>query len=620
MTNGVSALLPLPTVAFTGAGATFTSPRSRFVLLQTLVSIVLSYQLLFSHEVLLTSAVEARMILGLLLMVGALMVTPPRIIGASWFPGALVSADTLITTTIIYLAGNASSDLYLAYFLLLLIAASVHTLTHMLGLSIIVCIGYGVLLYEGVLETGMVSTGHLLGIPVLLVMAVFYGLAIETVFKEREQNIGLLQRIGSLKKEELALEEARDELEGRVGDLKTELAQVREELQAGVLERKGLEGQLRQAQKMEAIGRLAGVVVEHFQNLWSVIASHTEVLLTKLGQHDPLRQHAEEIFKAGDRVSAITGQLIVFSRTEDYQREVLQLNAIVAGLEQTLRGLLGPPIDLRVVLNPESGATQVDRGQLERAILHLVINAREAMPGGGTLTIETHHGVDAPSCSNQHDGAHAASFVMLTVRDTGRGMNANTQAHLFEPFFSTKDRDERTGLGLATVYSIVKQCGGHIGVKSKPGQGTLFTICLPRVKLAAESQDEAEGSDLQAKGCETVLLVEEDEILRLLSLLTLLRHQYQALAACTAVEALVVAQRYTGPIHLLVTNVLMPDLSGRELSARSRHQHPGLKTLYMSGCMNDTILESLTQGTCFLQKPFTQGVLLRKIRAVLDGD
>ena len=380
-----------------------------------------------------------------------------------------------------------------------------------------------------------------------------------------------------------------------------------------VTERRMLEEQLRQAQKMEALGRLAGGVAHDFNNLLTAIIGYSDLLLMRLKQGDPLRANAEEIKKAGGRASALTRQLLAFSRKQVLQPVVLDLNTVITDMEKMLRRLIGEDIRLVTSLQPVLGLIKADPGQIEQVVMNLVVNARDAMPDGGTLTIET---VDEAGGGG---AAGARPRVMLTIADTGCGMTPEVRAHLFEPFFTTKQRG--TGLGLSTVYGIVVQSRGEISVTTEPGQGTVFRIYLPRIEGEAGEKGVSASSQATGKGSEVVLLVEDEEIVRNMSREVLQMSGYTVLVAGHGDEALSVSRQHPGMIHLMVTDVVMPGMSGRELARRLATDRSDMRVLYVSGYTDDQIVHHgvLDEGIEFLQKPFTPSALVQKVRAVLDA-
>jgi CheY-like chemotaxis protein len=345
-------------------------------------------------------------------------------------------------------------------------------------------------------------------------------------------------------------------------------------------------------------------------------------LLEDLAVKDPRRQDAEEIRKAADRAAGLTRQLLAFSRQQVLQPRVVDLNALVSELEKMLRRLLGEDVTLATRLAAGLGRVRADPGQLEQVIMNLAVNARDAMPRGGNLTIETADVTFDATYAADHYPAPPGAYAMLAVSDTGTGMDPDTQAHLFEPFFTTKDKGKGTGLGLATVYGIVKQSGGFIWVYSELGAGSTFKIYLPRVEAAADPALRVQASVPVGRGTETVLLAEDEAPVRAVARQTLERHGYRVLEAPSAEAALDVADRYSGPIHLLLTDVIMPGLSGRDLAVRLATLRPDVRVIYMSGYTDDAITRHgvLEPGFVFVQKPFTPDALARTVRDVLDRD
>jgi PAS domain S-box-containing protein len=383
-----------------------------------------------------------------------------------------------------------------------------------------------------------------------------------------------------------------------------------------------LEEQYRQAQKMEAVGRLSGGVAHDFNNLLVVINGYSELLLERhLNADSPMRKFVEEIKKAGDRAAGLTQQLLAFSRKQVLQPEILNLNHVIANIEKMLRRLIGEDIEVVALAGMELGQVKADRGQIEQVIFNLGINARDAMPTGGTLVIETANVELDKAYARQHVDVSPGRYVMLAVTDTGIGMDAEVQAHIFEPFFTTKEPGKGTGLGLATVYGIIKQSGGTIQVSSKPGQGTSFKIYLPRVDEAITTAKPALANSKPASGAETVLLVEDEESVRSLARQVLELGGYTVLEASHSQEALQLSEQRQLPIDLLLTDVVMPGgMNGPQLAERLKPLYPEMKVLFMSGYTNDAISRYgvLSGGLHFLQKPFMPSVLLQKVREILD--
>jgi two-component system cell cycle sensor histidine kinase/response regulator CckA len=386
-------------------------------------------------------------------------------------------------------------------------------------------------------------------------------------------------------------------------------------------EQKQLEEQLRQSQKMEAVGQLAGGIAHDFNNLLTVIGGRTYLLLTTLPEKHPARPNVELIQETAERAAVLTRQLLAFSRKQILALQVLDLNTIVASIERILRRLIGEHIHLVIEPSSTPGLVKVDPGQMEQVILNLSVNARDAMPGGGRLTIRTAHVDVAEAAARTHAEIQAGPAVVLEVRDTGIGMTDEIRTRIFEPFFTTKPAGHGTGLGLATVYGIVKQSGGTIEVLSRPGQGSTFQIYLPRVEETEATSPTDAPAPRHIGGSETILLVEDAEDVRNLARDILGLMGYNLMTASNPVEAIQVSQDHTSVIHLLLTDVVMPGMSGRQLADRLVADRPGLKVLFMSGYTDNAIVHHgvLDPGTAFVQKPFTPDSLSRKVREVLDA-
>src|SRR6266404_698696 len=388
---------------------------------------------------------------------------------------------------------------------------------------------------------------------------------------------------------------------------------------ADITDRKGLEEQLRQSQKMEAIGRLAGGVAHDFNNLLTAIIGYSQLGLGRLGAEDPMRKELEEIERAGQRAAALTGQLLAFSRRQVLQPKVLDLNVVVADLGKMLNRLIGEDIELKMRLSPNLGSVKADRGQIDQILMNLAVNSRDAMPAGGKLTIETANVELDESYVSDHVDSHSGSHVMLAISDNGGGMDKQTLSRIFEPFFTTKEQGKGTGLGLSTVFGIVKQSGGHIGVYSEPGVGTTFKVYLPRTEDLADFKDRRVVASASVRGTESILLVEDEASVRKLARTILQNNGYTVLEAACGEEAREMSEKYEGLIHLMLTDVIMPGTSGRELAQIVADLRPEMKVLYMSGYTDDAIVHHgiLDAETPFIQKPFTPDSLLRKVHGVL---
>jgi len=387
-----------------------------------------------------------------------------------------------------------------------------------------------------------------------------------------------------------------------------------------ITERKLLEQQFRQAQKMEAVGQLAGGVAHDFNNLLTVISGYSQVLLGAEDMDEAKRGQVREIGKAGERAASLTRQLLAFSRKQMLESKVLDLNALVADQEKMLHRLIGEDVTLTTVLDPKVYRVKADAGQLQQVILNLAVNARDALPAGGQLTIETRNTELGEEYASTHPEVRPGNYVMLAVSDTGCGMSAEVMAHIFEPFYTTKDTGHGTGLGLATVYGIVRQSGGHIAAYSEPNIGTTFKVYLPPAEDQRQASQVVTGASVMPKGSETVLLVEDETAVRGVARHVLQSCGYNVLEAGNGVEALRRAEEHDGPIHIIVTDVVMPELAGRPMTEKLAKIRPEARVLYMSGYTDDAVIRYgvLQAEVAFLQKPFTPYSLATKVREVLD--
>jgi len=386
-----------------------------------------------------------------------------------------------------------------------------------------------------------------------------------------------------------------------------------------VTDQQQLEEEFHQAQKMEAVGRLVGGVAHDFNNLLTIISGYAQLAHEVLGPESQLRPYMDEILKAGERASALVRRLLAFTRRQALEPQVLDLNSVVTGTEKMVRRLIGEDIEVVTVLPPGLGAVRSDPAQLEQVLVNLSVNARDAMPNGGKLLIETANVNLNETYADFHVAVTPGLYVMLAVSDTGSGMDAYTRAHMFEPFFTTKEKGKGTGLGLATVYGVVKQSGGNVWVYSEKGKGTTFKIYLPRVDAPVEPPPKLVRAS-PPQGSETILLVEDEEGIRSLVLGILQARGYTVLETGRPLEALAISKKFDGPIHLLFTDVVMPQMSGREVAAQITSARPSTKVLYMSGYTDNAIAYHgvLDPGVPFLQKPFTPEALAQKVREVLD--
>jgi PAS domain S-box-containing protein len=384
--------------------------------------------------------------------------------------------------------------------------------------------------------------------------------------------------------------------------------------------RKTLEAQLLQAQKMEAVGRLAGGVAHDFNNLLMTIMGYSELIRTSLVKDDPLYKYSEDILKATERAASLTQQLLAFSRRQVTQTQVLNLNRVVADLEKMLRRLIGEHIEMDIVAGPDLGAVKADPGQIGQIIMNLAVNARDAMPTGGRLILATENIDFTAGHECRFENIPPGRYVRLTVTDTGSGMDAEAQNHIFEPFFTTKEVGKGTGLGLSMVYGIVKQNRGCVDVESQPGQGAVFKIYLPRIEAAAEAPGSRVSLAAKLEGSETILVVEDEDSLRTLLCRFFRLYGYNVLEARHGGEALLICERHPGPIHLMITDVVMPQMSGQELADRLARFHPEMAVFFMSGYTDSDLsgygAPESTQH--FIPKPFRPMDLVKRVRDFLD--
>jgi two-component system cell cycle sensor histidine kinase/response regulator CckA len=385
--------------------------------------------------------------------------------------------------------------------------------------------------------------------------------------------------------------------------------------------RDSLQEQLRQAQKMEAIGRLAGGVAHDFNNLLTVILGYGETLMADLDTLNPMRPDIEEMHKAAQRAAELTKQLLTFSRQQAMETKVLDLNAVLGNMEKMLRRVIGEQHQLITVLDPSLGRIRADRGSIEQVVMNLVVNARDAMPTGGQLTIETANVFLDERFTNAHLGTAPGPYVLLALTDNGVGMDKPTRLRIFEPFFTTKLHGHGTGLGLSTVFGIAQQSGGGVWVYSEPGRGSTFKVYLPRVEGPLDAPDRIPPSR-NLRGTETILLVEDEEAVRVVAQHILERNGYRVIVAQNPGDAILLREQHVEPIHLLLTDVVMPGINGAELAAQLTGRSPEMKVLYMSGYTDGSIasLGALQSSASFLQKPFTSQSLTRKVRSVLEGE
>ncbi|BFU94259.1 MAG: putative Hybrid histidine kinase [Nitrospira sp.] len=589
--------------------------RNRYLVLQTLVAVMLTYELLFGPEQAATPAASMVVMAGLAGLLAGLFIVPRSVLHVAWFSGLLVGIDTALVTATIYLSGNARSDLYLSYFVLMLIAASVRKFSLVMAFSSLLCAGYGFLLYQGIAQTGTISVGQLLGMPVLLVMATFYGMAMETIGKEQQQKAHLLENIEQLQRTESTLQASLVQLEARIAGLKEDLSKANDHVRQGHVERQELERQLTDAQKMEAVGRLTRGIANEFSHLFSVIGTQTGIVLSRLRPDDSLYAPVDEIFRRGEQAAALTSQLASLDIENRHFRQVLSIRTVVEELSGVIRDLLPTRIECHISIAAAVPYVEIDREGFEQALLNVVVNARDAIPGVGRLKIDVTRGPVAKERSGR-ETKRGAGVAVIQISDSGSGMTRDTQSRMFEPFFSTKETN--VGLGLTAVYGIIKQHGGHVEVMSQPGHGTTVCISMPVVEDTG-SRVETPATALSARGEETILLVEPYEIERKLALSTLRRHRYRVLEASSPVEALMLAHQHQGGLQVAVSSLIMPEITGRELARRLLRQFPMMKALFVSGYDDDAILSHRINRRFLLRRPYRQAGLVEKVRELIDA-
>ena len=386
--------------------------------------------------------------------------------------------------------------------------------------------------------------------------------------------------------------------------------------------RKEPEEQLIKAQKMEAVGILAAGLAHDFNNLLTTIRGYSEIMMMSLRKEDPFYSFLNEIIKATNRGSSLTNQLLAFSRKQIMQPRVINLNSVVIDMAKMLRRLIGEDIDLSTLVDQDLGLVKADPGHIEQVLMNLAVNARDAMPNGGKLTVETANAYLDEAYARSYIGVTPGPYVMMAVNDSGVGMDAETMSRLFEPFFTTKETGKGTGLGLATVFGIVKQSGGHIWPYSEPGRGTTFKIYLPRIEESLEEPKPKAEVSTSLEGGETILVVEDDTPIRKLITTALRKYGYKVLEAGLGGEALLICERQEAPIHLMLTDVVMPQISGSALAERLNLLHPEMKVLFMSGYTENGIVHHgvLNSNVNFISKPFRMQALVQKVREVLDSN
>ena len=615
-----------PLLAPPGLMALLSVPRSRYVLLQTLVGIGLSYELLFGDDVIVTSTVVHLIVAGLLLITMGIVLTPQRWLTEPWFMNGLVGANTLMAMAIVYVSGNARGEFYLAFFLLMLVASSVRTLGHMLKLSLVLCIGYAMLLAQGVVITGSLSVGQLMGLPLLLMMAIFYGLTLDELGEERRRSETLCHRLVELRLEEEALLLTRDRLMHEVKRLQAKLTSTRStQLLPGQEHRRPVApaqslpaGPTEEPKSADEVPRLATWLCGLLREQVRVIGWEAGQLRGVLARSDAAHKCVDQMLLAGEKIAAFGSHLEVLGGAGPMQRQIHSLDRILEHLDPVIRNLL--PADTQVILqvDPDTPLVAAEDGAIEQILLQLVLNARDAMKDGGYLTLKA--GTAPTEALKSVAGNQAVPWAMLTVTDTGIGMTPQQRAHAFNPFQDGGSPGPAKNMGLATTVRAVKNLGGDVTFESRKGRGTQVTILLPQSNLSSDRTRRGQTCDraLLAQGAETVLVVLEEEWLRKCVVAALHRAQYHVLEAGSAVEAMMVAREQPGVIQLLVSDLIMAEMSGAELAERLLVQRKTMKVIFASGYPDDVMPRHRIASRCHLQKPLRVEDLLRRVRAVLD--
>ncbi|MEX5213319.1 MAG: ATP-binding protein [Nitrospiraceae bacterium] len=614
--------LPTPS----GLMARLSVPRSRYVLLQALVGIGLSYELLFGDDVIVTSTVAHLIVAGLLLIIIGIVLTPSRWLAELWFTNGLVGANTLMAMAIVYVSGNAQGEFYLAFFLLMLVASSVRTLGHMLSLSLVLCFGYAMLLAQGILITGSLSVGQLMGLPVLLMMAIFYGLTLDELAGERQRSETLSHRLAELRFEEEALLLSRDRLMHEVKRLRAKLESTgstptpsaREGRPAGPPVRGLPTVSTKDPSTDHDVPHLAAWLSGSLREQVREIGREVGQLRASLARGDEAHKHVDQMLLAGEKLAALGTHLEYWRGTGPMPRQIHSLDRILEHLAPMIRSSLPVSTELLVQADPNTPLVAAEEGTIEQIVLQLVLNSRDAMRDGGCLTIRA--GTASTEAARRVAPEQTASFAMLTVADTGIGMTPEQRNRAFNPFH--EGGAPRTGrqMGLAMVVRAIKNLGGEVAFESRKGRGTEVTILLPESKPLGNQHRQERTFDpaLLAQGTETVLVVMEDEWQRKCAAAALHRVQYQVLEAGSGVEALMVAREHSGGIQLLVSDLAMAEMSGAELAERLLAQRRTMKAIFVSGYPDEVMVRHRIAPRCHVQKPLRTEDLLRRVRAVLD--
>lgn len=630
-----TAALPRPAATLAAAPPTYgimarlAAPRSRYVLLQSLVGIALSYQLLFGNELVVSRWIAELTAAGLLASVAVLMLLPTRVFTAAWFVNVVISADTLVTAGAVYAAGQAREDFYLSYFLLILLAASARSVGQMLGLSAIVCAGYGLLVAEGVVTGGDLSVGRLMGLPVLLMMGLLYGLTLEELGVERRRGEMLSHRLAELRVEEERLLMMRDRLLHETTQLKQALSAAQQgsptvrvaAVQTMATEVVGSAAPViaKRAEPVERatgferarLERFAAQVGAMLQDVVCAMGRETGALSAGLKRHETLSKHVEQLLVATERAATVAMQLQSRAAQDQGHRTVCTMEAVLGDLDATIKELLPSSVTLTYDLHAEGATVEVPSGAIEAVVLDLVLHARDAMPSGGRLTIGT---------QVREKGEGGRPDVAILVSDTGTQVKPEARQGLLDASLATQATNGAWGHGLTTLESMVRASGGRLTVSAQAGRNTEACVSWPCEARSSGGQVRgAIDPAVRGKGTETVLVVEEDERVRTWTVASLRRAHYRVLAARSGVEAMMIAHEYSGSLNLMVANLAMPEIGGVEVAERLFADRGQLRVLFTAHLPEEAMATHRIAGRCYLQKPYRQDSLLRKVRDVLDA-
>lgn len=616
---------PLPPLR--GIAARLAAPRSRYVLLQSLVGIALSYQLLFGNDLIVSRWVAEVTAAGLLASVAVLLLLPTRVFAAAWFANTVISANTAVTAGVVYAAGQAHGEFYLSYFLLILLAASARSVGQMLGLSAIVCAGYGLLMVEGVVTGGDLSVGRLMGLPVLLMMGLLYGLTLEELGVERRRGELLSHRLAELRVEEERLLMMRDRLLHETTQLKQALSATQQgsptarvaavqHMATEVAGRTPHAATARTETAERGIGdrarveRFAAQIGAMLQDVVCVLGREAGALSAGLDRQHALGKHVEQLVMATERTATVATQLQSLAAHDPGHRTPSTLEAVLGELDPTIKEMLPASVTLTYDLHAEGATVDVPSGAIEAAVVALVLHARDAMPEGGRLTIGT-------QVQERAEGSRPQ--VALRVIDTGTRLKPEARQGLLDTSLATKTSNGAWGHTVATVEAMVRASGGRL--TAAPHAEQSVEVCVSWPCEARSSGGQVRGAieaALCGRGTETVLVVEEDERVRKWTVVSLRRAHYHVLEARSGVEAMMLAHDHSGSLNLVIANLAMPEIGGVELAERLYVDRAQLRVLFTAHLPEEAMATHRIARRCYLQKPYRQDNLLRKVRTVLD--